>query len=145
MFNQYSNQDIISLYKADDLKVMHNTEIINSGFGNRINKILQYAVLSGYKKIGIAHCISYTREAKELVDIFKHKFEVVTVDCKVGHIPRSELLKEGFGSACNPVLQATYLNDENTDLNIVLGLCLGHDILFTKYSQAPSTTLYVKE
>jgi uncharacterized metal-binding protein len=37
------------------------------------------------------------------------------------------------------------LNDFKTDLNIIVGLCIGHDILFTKYSQAPVTTFIVKD
>ena len=31
---------------------------------------------------------------------------------------------------CNPILQAEILNKEKTDLNIVMGLCVGHDSLF---------------
>ena len=38
-----------------------------------------------------------------------------------------------------------YLNRAETDLNIIVGLCVGHDILFTKYSDAPVTTLVVKD
>ena len=41
--------------------------------------------------------------------------------------------------------QALVLNKEKTDLNVILGLCIGHDILFTQHSQAPVTTLAVKD
>jgi len=140
----YTNDYIVSLYDQDDIAAMKNIEIINAEYGDRIEGIIRYAQLAGYKKIGIAHCISYTHEARHLASALKAHFKVVSVDCKVGHIQRGVLLKEGFGASCNPVLQATYLNQEETDLNVVLGLCLGHDILFTKYSKAPSTTLYVK-
>ena len=37
------------------------------------------------------------------------------------------------------------LNKEETDLNILVGLCVGHDSLFYKYSKAPVTTLVVKD
>lgn len=141
----YSNEFIVSQYDQGDITAMKNIEIINSEYGDRIQSIIRYAELSGYKKIGIAHCISYTQEAKQLANALKSKFKVASVDCKVGHIQRGTLLKEGYGASCNPVIQATYLNQEETDLNVVLGLCLGHDILFTKYSKAPSTTLYVKD
>ena len=40
---------------------------------------------------------------------------------------------------------AKILNDAKTDLNIVMGLCVGHDILFHKYIQGPTTTLVVKD
>ena len=34
---------------------------------------------------------------------------------------------------------------EKTDLNVVVGLCVGHDSLFMKYSKAPVTTLITKD
>ena len=46
---------------------------------------------------------------------------------------------------CNPILQAKILNAEHTDLNIVMGLCVGHDSLFYKYSEGLTTTLVVKD
>jgi len=45
---------------------------------------------------------------------------------------------------CNPIGQAMALNKSQTDLNIILGLCVGHDTLFIKYSQAPVTVLGCK-
>lgn len=46
---------------------------------------------------------------------------------------------------CNPIAQAQLLNDCHTDFNIALGLCVGHDSLFFRYSQAPATVLAVKD
>lgn len=46
---------------------------------------------------------------------------------------------------CNPIGQAEILNEIGTDLNIIVGLCIGHDILFQKYSKAPTTTFIVKD
>ena len=46
---------------------------------------------------------------------------------------------------CNPVLQAKYLNAEKTDLNILVGLCVGHDSMFYKFADAPVTTLVSKD
>jgi len=46
---------------------------------------------------------------------------------------------------CNPILQARLLAKQNTELNVVIGLCVGHDSLFIKYSQAPVTYLVVKD
>ena len=34
---------------------------------------------------------------------------------------------------------------EKTELNVMMGLCMGHDILFLKHSKAPTTTLVVKD
>ena len=35
------------------------------------------------------------------------------------------------------------LNEVGTDLNVIVGLCVGHDIAFTQHSKAPVTTLIV--
>jgi uncharacterized metal-binding protein len=46
---------------------------------------------------------------------------------------------------CNPIYQAKLLNHEKTDFNILLGLCVGHDSLFFKHADAPTTVLAVKD
>jgi len=46
---------------------------------------------------------------------------------------------------CNPIMQAEVLNREKTELNIMMGLCLGHDILFLRYAKAETTPLVVKD
>ena len=46
---------------------------------------------------------------------------------------------------CNPILQAKLLNEAKTDLNLVVGLCVGHDSLFYKYSEALTTTVVTKD
>ncbi|EGD51465.1 protein of unknown function DUF1847 [Thermoanaerobacter ethanolicus JW 200] len=53
--------------------------------------------------------------------------------------------KEGFVATCNPITQAEIMNQENTELNVVIGLCVGHDILFNKYSKGLVTTLVAKD
>jgi uncharacterized metal-binding protein len=50
-----------------------------------------------------------------------------------------------FESACNPILQAALLNDAGVEVNVIVGLCIGHDMLFTMNSKAPVTTLIVKD
>ena len=37
------------------------------------------------------------------------------------------------------------IRGEKTELNIALGLCVGHDSMFYKYSEAPVTTLSAKD
>ena len=50
-----------------------------------------------------------------------------------------------FEAFCNPILQAEILNKAGTELNIIMGLCVGHDTLFIKHSKAPVTYLIVKD
>jgi uncharacterized metal-binding protein len=46
---------------------------------------------------------------------------------------------------CNPAGQAQLLNEAETQLNIICGLCVGHDAIFAKLSDAPVTTLIAKD
>jgi uncharacterized metal-binding protein len=43
------------------------------------------------------------------------------------------------------VAQARLLAEARTELNVLAGLCLGCDLLFTRRSRAPVTTLFVKD
>ena len=76
-------------------------------------------------------------------------FDTISVACQIGRVypeARGVTELEGFlGATCNPIAQAEIFNSEDTQLNFILGLCLGHDILFTRYSQAPVSTLIVKD
>jgi len=120
----------------------------------RVEDTVAFAKLMGYQKIGMATCIGLLDETNKLAAILDAQgFKPVSVCCKTGSIDKLELgLKEEekvrpdtFEPACNPVAQARLLNRAETDLNIIVGLCVGHDILFTKYSKAPVTTLVVKD
>lgn len=139
-----TKEEIKALYK-DDHDIMTYAQNILTYGRSRVDEIIAFAKEAGYKKIGIAHCISVTREARRLEEILKESFEVKRVFCKEGMVPKHELIGSGFGAACNPILQAETLNEANTDLNIVMALCVGHNILFQKYSKAPFTTLIVKD
>lgn len=58
----------------------------------------------------------------------------------------SEKIRPGTAeSMCNPVLQAMVLNRARTDFNIVMGLCVGHDSIFLKHSEAYCTVLVAKD
>ena len=120
----------------------------------RVEDTIAFAKLMGYKKIGIATCIGLLDETNTLAAIFRAQgFSPVSVCCKAGSIDKLELgLKESnkvrpdtFEPACNPVAQAKLLNRAQTDMNVIVGLCVGHDMLFSKYSEAPVTTLIVKD
>lgn len=116
----------------------------------RLEEIVGFAEQMGYKSIGIAHCVGLTNEAKILTDILERKFMVHAICCKFSGIDKkdfglSQIRPERYEAICNPVGQALLLNDLNTDLNLIVGLCIGHDILFTKYSKASVTTFIVKD
>lgn len=120
----------------------------------RVQEIAEFAKRIGAKKIGIATCVGLLNEAKIFAKFLEHKgLEPYAVVCKIGGtdkteigIPEKKKLQPGcHESLCNPVMQAKILNKEKTDLNVIVGLCVGHDSLFMKYSEAPVTTLITKD
>lgn len=117
----------------------------------RVEEIMKFAEKIGAKRIGIATCVGLLSEAQTAARIFRvHGFEVFGAACKCGAqkkvdigIPkRCEWVDPNM---CNPVLQAMTLNREKTDLDVMIGLCVGHDSLFIKYAEAPVTVLVVKD
>ncbi len=117
----------------------------------RVQEIMEFAHKIGAKKIGIANCIGLISEARTFARILRaNGFEAYAVICKVAGKEKSSIgipaKCEEIGAAmCNPILQARLLNEAKTDLNVVIGLCVGHDSLFYKYSDAYVTTLVTKD
>ena len=120
----------------------------------RVEDTIAFAKLMGYRKIGMATCIGLLDEAERLAKILAAQgFEPLSVCCKAGSIDKIELgltekdkVRPGtFEPACNPIAQAGICNRMGTDMNIIVGLCVGHDMLFNKHSDAPVTTLIVKD
>ena len=117
----------------------------------RVQEIMEFAKKIGAKKIGIANCIGLINEARIFAKILRaNGFEAYPIICKVAGKAKSSIgipeKCEGIGAAmCNPILQARLLNEAKTDLNVVIGLCVGHDSLFYKYSDAYVTTLVTKD
>jgi uncharacterized metal-binding protein len=120
----------------------------------RVQETCEFANRMGYRKLGVAFCAGLHKEAAALNQILEAQgFEVVSVACKAGCTPKETIgigdedkVRIGeFESMCSPIAQAMLLNEEKTDFNILLGLCVGHDSLFLKYAQAYSTVLVTKD
>jgi uncharacterized metal-binding protein len=120
----------------------------------RVEEIMAFAHRIGAKKIGIATCLGLIEETRLFAKALRAAgFEPVTMLCKIGSIDKEEIgipdelkIRPGaFEAACNPILQARNLNAEKTDLNVIVGLCVGHDSLFSRHSEAPVTTLITKD
>ena len=117
----------------------------------RLEETIEFAKRMGVKKIGIATCVGLIRETRMVTKILRHHgFEVYAAACKVGaiskqHVGISEECNDCGANMCNPILQAKLLNAAKTDMNIVIGLCVGHDMLFMKKVESMTTTLVVKD
>ncbi len=122
------------------------------GKATRVEEIIEFAKRIGAKKIGIATCVGLIEESRVFAKILRlHGFEVYGIGCKVGSVNKTEIgVEEKYTCVtgavmCNPILQAELLNKEKVDLNVVVGLCVGHDSLFYKYANALTTTLITKD
>jgi uncharacterized metal-binding protein len=120
----------------------------------RVQEICEFAQKMGYRKLGIAFCGGLHSEALSLTQILEAQgFEVISVTCKAGGTPKEQIgikdeekIRVGeFESMCSPIAQGMILNAEETDFNILVGLCVGHDSLFLKYSKAYCTVLVAKD
>jgi len=149
---------IKELYLDDDNKKMAYCSALTESEGycrkTRLEEIMDFADKCGYKKLGLAFCIGLSKEANVFSKILMNNgFEVDSVICKNGSISKEflginedEKVRPGtYEPMCNPIGQAIFMNKAKTELNIILGLCVGHDSLFIKYSDAPVTVFAVKD
>ncbi|MBQ6440603.1 MAG: DUF1847 domain-containing protein [Mogibacterium sp.] len=118
----------------------------------RVEEVVEFARRMEYKKIGIATCVGLIEESRILARILrKNGFEVYGTVCKIGSFLKTEVgvsdedITRTGAVMCNPIMQAEVLNEAETDFNVVMGLCVGHDSLFYKYSKALVTTLVAKD
>ena len=133
----------------------------DSGYPNlrpiktRIEEIAEFAHKMKYRRLGLAFCVGLRREAEKVATLYTdYGFEVVSVICKAGCSDKANLSldnrhkvvpSEQPEAMCNPFMQALTLNRAETEFNILLGLCVGHDSLFLQVAEAPCTVLAVKD
>lgn len=121
----------------------------------RIREVAEFAKKIEAEKVGMAFCSGLSDEAGRAASILEgHGLEVCSIACSCGSLDKTEVgippehkIKnpDHFEAACNPLLQAEILNMLDTSFNILVGLCIGHDMLFTRHSRSPVTTLIVKD
>lgn len=143
-----------SVQEASCYANRHERPYVMQPTKTRIVEICEFAERMGYQRLGLVFCVGLKSEAAVVDKIFKNRgFEVVSVCCKAGRtskdlieIEDADKIFQGTDEAmCNPVFQAMVLNEEKTELNVLLGLCVGHDSLFFKHAEAYTTVLAVKD
>ena len=158
---EYDKPDIKGF--ARNASIQEGECYVNKGVNNpnaryavkpRIQETIEFCQKMNYKRLGIGFCDGLRKEAGILTEILKAQgFEVASVVCKTGRTPKEflgltedqKINPESFESMCSPIVQAEVLNEAETDFNILIGLCIGHDSLFMKYSKALCTVLVVKD
>ena len=142
-----------SLYYDDVAKLHKAASAVEAkyyGKETRLGEIILFAKELGYQRIGLAFCIGLSEEARIIENILSKQFEVVSVCCKVSGIDKKDFGLQRISSEnpevmCNPAGQAQMLNETETQLNVICGLCVGHDAIFAQLSEAPVTTLIAKD
>ena len=137
----------------EDLRILRCASEIEAEFYlrmTRLEELIEFSRRMGYRRLGVAFCVGLSDEAKVLAAILGRRFTVFSVCCKACGLDKRELKlaqvrKDRREAMCNPVGQALLLASEDTELNVAVGLCMGHDVLFAKHSRAPVTTLVVKD
>ena len=149
----------LEFYKNDELSRSlhyHSTIVEREGYGHwtRIREFIELCKKLGIRKVGIAFCIGLSEESKELCNILEDwGFEVYSVVCKCGSFDKREIGVEedeklkpnSHESMCNPILQAMLLNHVETEINVIVGLCVGHDSVFMRYSKSPVVCIIAKD
>jgi len=111
----------------------------------RVAEFIYYCLGMGYHHVGIAFCVEMFQEVEILARLLRRFFKVSTVCCKIGGRMQPDLITAIEGICCNPIGQARVLNSLGTDINVAVGLCVGCDCIFLRHSEAPASTLLVKD
>ncbi len=142
------------LYADGDIGRFHSAaagiEAKHYGNKTRLGEIIEFARYLGCERVGLAFCVGLAEEARVIETILARQFDVVSVCCKVCGIDKKQfdlpyVRKTDRESMCNPAGQADLLNRSGSELNILCGLCVGHDAIFSMTSRAPVVTLIAKD
>ncbi len=98
----------------------------------RAEEIIEFARRLGFHRLGVAFCSDMASVAELYIDVLKKNgFETISAGNSQGE--------------CEPVAHATLCNDRGTELNVLLGMCVGHDSMFIRHSKAWVTCLVAKD
>ena len=142
----YAEPEVVDIYTAACVVGKKN-----DGYRPRIEEALDFTSEMKFSRVGFAACVAFGKELEVIRRLFEQAgIEVFSAGCQIGRssatdrgLPHLEAYPDN--STCNPIAQAEILNKAQTQLNFIIGLCMGHDILFTRYSRAPVSTLIVKD
>jgi uncharacterized metal-binding protein/rhodanese-related sulfurtransferase len=119
-----------------------------AGTLTRLEEITEYCRERGYGKIGVAYCYALEKEAASLQKYLSEKgFTPVMFSCTVDGLSESDIdpEKKENSVSCNPIGQADAINRSGAQFTVLVGLCLGHDILLQKNLKTDFTVFAVKD
>lgn len=146
-------EEYLHKYAVEDnqMVVRSASELVDNGRAgslNRLEEIIEYAKSRNYRTLGVAYCYGLEKEAKLLqIHLSTAGFQTAMISCTVDGVTESDInpIKTSQAVSCNPMGQANVLNDSGAEFTILMGLCLGHDIMIQKQLNMDFTTWLVKD
>lgn len=127
--------DVASLYADAGRRRLAQGSAAVEGLGygrwTRLREVAELAQRMGYGRIGVGYCPDMVREAV-LTALFLRDYQLSV------QLPPEPLDCEPFG-------QAALFAQQGTQLNVVAGMCVGHEAVFIRASQAPVTVLVARD
>jgi uncharacterized metal-binding protein/predicted Fe-Mo cluster-binding NifX family protein len=136
--------------EPDEGELLEVATDISCETGRRLCRVAEFVHFChgmGYQHVGVAFCVELYRETQILAHLLRRFLRITPVCCKIGgqRISEEEIPGRPCHVACNPAGQAAELGRHNTEINAIVGLCIGCDLVFAQHSRAPVTTLFVKD
>jgi uncharacterized metal-binding protein/rhodanese-related sulfurtransferase len=136
----------------DNQRIVQSASVLvdngRAGTLNRLEEIVEYAKDRKYKTLGVAYCYGLENEAKILqTHLSNAGFQTAMVSCTVDGVTEADIdsKKSDQSISCNPLGQANVINGSGAEFTVLMGLCLGHDILIQKQLNMDFTTWLVKD
>lgn len=150
---QFSTVEVMEQYwQPDNQEVVQSAaQLVDHGRAgslSRLQEIIEFAKSMKYRRIGLAYCYGMESEAIGVKTFLqRNELKAFGISCTAGAMGQDQINQQSVieNVSCNPLAQAQQLNAEKPDLVVVMGLCLGHDILFHQHIKLPVTTLVVKD
>jgi len=141
---QYLQDDSQKIIQAAAQLVDHG----RAGTLSRLEETIEFIKIMEYQKVGVAYCFGLEQLSQELKSIMKSNgIKLTAITCCTGGVLQCDINKKSDikNFSCNPLGQAEQLNIEGCDFVIILGICLGHDILLQRNLKCDFSTLLVKD
>jgi len=150
---QYEVQNVKQKYLQDDTQktIQAAAQLVDNGRAgtlSRLEETIEFIKLMKYQKVGVAYCFGLEHLSRELKIIMKKNgINITAITCCTSGILQSDINFESNinNFSCNPIGQAEQLNIEGCDFVMILGICLGHDIILQRNLKCDFSTILVKD